>query len=112
MLDDRVGPIRNVQCSVRSQLHIDGPETDIRAPDQSRNLMRRVASPLFVDSKADDPMCAKIAGDDVALPIFWEIFAAHNFKAAEFWVTSRTDAGHFSPHNGVGDIRGSGQSVV
>ncbi len=69
MVDDRVGPIRNVERAVRSDLHIDRAKSDIRAAKQVRHLARDVCGLLLFDGETNNAVRSEIAGDHIALPL-------------------------------------------
>src|SRR2546427_7608130 len=92
MLNDGIGPIRDVKRSVRPKLYINRTEGHVRTANEERHLLRDVGRALFVDGKSYDSICAEIASDHLPLPILRELFAVNDFKAAELWVPSRADA--------------------
>src|SRR5438309_452198 len=86
MLNDRVGPIRNIKRSIRAKFHVNWPKRHVGAADKKRHLFRDVGGALFIDGESYHAIGAEIARDHLSLPIFRELFAVDDFKAAEFWI--------------------------
>src|SRR5205085_11905646 len=92
----RVGPVRKVEGAVGAELHVDGPERDVRAA-QKLILLARVAGALLRDLEAHHAVRAEVARDGVALPLFREALALDQFETAKLRITSRTDAAEDAP---------------
>ena len=112
VLDDRVGPICDIQGAVRTDFDVDRPEILAASPDQFRLFLSGVARPLFFDGEPDDPMGPEIVGDGRALPSLGEVVAVNQFQAAVFGIAARADAFQRPGGSGVGEVHRAGHAVV
>ena len=112
MLNDRVGPIRNIKRSIRAKLYVNWPKRHIRAADKQRHLFRDVGGALFIDGESYHAIGAEIARDHLSLPILRELFAVDDFKAAEFWILSWTYPAEDSSRACVGHVHRARHNIV
>ena len=82
VLDDRVVPVGDVECSIRSHLDIDGAESRVIALDDFGHLAAGISAAIILKLKPADAVAAEIVGDAVALPIARKVSAADNFESA------------------------------
>src|SRR2546422_9659326 len=104
MLDDRVGPIGDVERPVWPQFYINRTEGDIGAAQQIGHLAGDISGPLLVDFKPHDAVRAKITRDLIALPVVGKLLAIDDLEPAELRVISRADALQLAAHPGIGEI--------
>src|ERR1051326_162273 len=89
VLDNRIGPIGDIQSAIGPAFHIDWPEGHIWAPQQVGQFASRISCTLFFDSKSHYAVRPKIAGDRIALPVRRKLRAANDFQSAELGVIAR-----------------------
>ena len=104
VLDDRIAPVRNVERAVGAELHVDGPERDVRAA-QEFVLLGRVARALLDDLEAHHAVRAEVERHGVALPLFREALALDQFQPAELRIRAGTHAADDAPRAFVSEER-------
>ena len=98
VVDDRVGPVGDVDRAIGAHLQGDRAEGYVaRADDVGQFLghvtrLRSGVGAEVIEAEADDAMGAEVARDRVALPVGAEQRALHELEAAELRIGSRADA--------------------
>ena len=98
VVDDRVGPVGDVEGAVRAHLRGDRTEGDVARTDDVGQFLchvaglRGVGDAEVVEAEADDAVRAEVAGDRVALPVRAEERAVDEFESAELRVGAGADA--------------------
>ena len=99
MIDDRIGPVRDIQAAIRSHGERDGSEGRIVGAGDIglslrdvAGLWRRLVRREVGEVKPHDAMGAEVVGDGAALPFRAKERAIHELETAELRIRAGADA--------------------
>ena len=82
MLNNRVVPIRNIDCSVRPHLDVNGTEGPVGRGDQILDLGGNIGSALVGETKTIDSVTPEIGRKKSSYPVFRHVPTRHNLQPA------------------------------